>query len=65
MLPGNNEASMIADYNFWGTTDESIIEKIIYDQNDDPNCADYISYIPYLLEPNSHIPDITPYLIEP
>ena len=56
---------MIADYNFWGTTDESIIEKIIYDQNDDPNCADYISYIPYLLEPNSHIPDITPYLIEP
>jgi parallel beta-helix repeat protein len=50
-----------ATNNWWGTTDQAIIGKHIYDQNDDPALG-IVSFVPYVRSPLSeavaHPPDI-------
>ena len=60
--PGYSNSEMIALNNYWGTTDTQTIQSMIYDRNDDLNCASYISYDPFLTEPPPSTPDPTPYL---
>ena len=62
LTSGYSNTHIIAKNNYWGTIDESVIESMIYDRNDDLNCDDYISYLPFLTEPDPDAPDITPYL---
>ena len=62
--PYGYDTNIIAENNYWGTTDESVIETMIYDRNDDLNCENYVSYLPFLTEPDPGVPDITPYLEE-
>jgi len=61
-------ADMDASQNFWGTNDTAIIESMIYDENDDPNCTSYILYLPILdgADPETPIaPTPTPSPTEP
>jgi len=60
LMPEFDKASMSAPNNYWGTTDTSIIDSMIYDKNDDIRCAGFIEYLPILTEPH---PD-TPILLE-
>lgn len=49
----------VADYwgtTDWGTTDESVIQSMIYDKNRDLNSAGVISYKPYLTQPDPATP---------
>jgi parallel beta-helix repeat protein len=46
-----------ATYNWWGTTDTSVIDQKIYDYNDDFNLGK-VNYTPFLTEPNTQaVPD--------
>jgi cytoskeletal protein RodZ len=50
-LPGGYDAAaMTASENYWGTQDTSVIDKMIYDKNDDITSAGYINYLPILTE---------------
>lgn len=42
--------------NYWGTTDVSVIEGLIYDKNNDLNLRGEISFDPFLLEPHIDTP---------
>jgi hypothetical protein len=53
---GYNSAAMMASENYWGTTDEEIINDMIYDKNDDMTSAGYIDYLPILSEPDPNTP---------
>lgn len=53
---GSTTADMDASQNYWGTTDTSIIDSMIYDKNDDASCASYINYLPILDAPNPDVP---------
>ncbi len=53
---GYSNAAMLATHNYWGTTDEEIIQQMIYDQNTDITSAGYIGYVPFLTEPHSDTP---------
>ena len=53
---GNSSTAMVGINNWWGTTDESIIQAMIYDRNDDLNCASYIEYLPFLTTPHPDTP---------
>jgi len=53
---GYENAALSAPNNYWGTTDESTIEGMIYDENDDINSAGIIEYAPILDEPHSDTP---------
>lgn len=55
---GDNDAALEATDNYWGTTDKSLIESMIYDENDDLNAAGEIPYEPYLESPASATPAI-------
>ncbi|SFB19713.1 MULTISPECIES: Ig-like domain-containing protein [unclassified Bacillus (in: firmicutes)] len=55
---GSNMAKMTAVNNFWGTTDESFIEQMIFDKNDDLASASYINYQPYLQQPDPETPTV-------
>jgi hypothetical protein len=55
---GYSSARMTAVSNYWGTTDISRIDSMIYDKNDDLGCADFIEYEPVLSEPHSLTPDL-------
>lgn len=57
--PGFDKASMSAPNNYWGTTDTSIIDSMIYDKNDDITCAGFIEYLPILSEPHPDTPKIS------
>ena len=56
LLPGYNNAKINAESNYWGTTDESVIQSMIYDKNDDLNCSGYIPYQPFLTEQHQITP---------
>lgn len=56
LAPDHDSAAMIATNNYWGTQDESLISAMIYDKNDAPSCAGYVSYSPYLTEPHPDTP---------
>jgi hypothetical protein len=49
-------ADMNATGNYWGTTNTSIIETMIYDKNNDASCASYINYLPILDAPDPEAP---------
>ncbi len=54
--PGHETAAMIATDNHWGTQDENLINGMIFDKNDDNSSAGYISYVPFLAEPDLNTP---------
>jgi PKD repeat protein len=49
---------MIVANNYWGTTDTSIIDSMIYDRNDDLNYYTYFTYRPFLTEPHPDTPSL-------
>ena len=55
---GYSNVAMIADHNYWNTTDTSVIDSMIYDKNDDLGCAGYINYTPILSEPDPNTPSL-------
>ena len=57
LKPGTN-AAMLADHNYWDTTDVSKIESMIFDKNDDLGCAGYITYMPILDKPDQNTPNV-------
>jgi hypothetical protein len=42
--------------NFWNTTSTTVIERMIFDRNDDPNLADEVLYIPFLIDHDPSTP---------
>ncbi len=50
-------ADMDASQNFWGTTNTTLIDSMIYDKNDDASCSSYINYLPILDSPDPNVPD--------
>jgi hypothetical protein len=56
---GYESAAMTAPNNYWGTTDESTIKRMIYHKNDDINSAGEIEFKPILDEPHPDTPTIS------
>jgi hypothetical protein len=54
----HDQADIIATNNYWNTTEADVIESMIYDKNDDLNCANYIAYMPFLTEPHADTPSL-------
>ena len=50
------DGNMTAINNFWNTTNTAIIDSMIYDRNDDSNCANIIKYEPILTKPDPDTP---------
>lgn len=48
---GYSNTAITGINNWWGTTNESVIQSMIFDRNDDLSSSSYISYKPYLSEP--------------
>ncbi|WP_218007880.1 Ig-like domain-containing protein [Neobacillus drentensis] len=60
VLPASySNSKMTAANNYWGTTDEALIEKMIFDKNDDLSSGAYVGFKPFLLDPDPNSPDIT------
>lgn len=53
---GYSSSDMSAKNNYFGTTDESVIQSMILDNNDDLEYASEIEYIPFLVEPHPDTP---------
>lgn len=53
---GYDNAALSAPNNYWGTTDESTVEGMIYDERDDINSAGTIDYTPILDKPHPDTP---------
>jgi hypothetical protein len=49
-------ADMDASQNYWGTTNTTIIDSMIYDKNDDVSCSSFINYLPLLDIPDPQTP---------
>ena len=49
-------ADMDASQNYWGITNTTIIDSMIYDKNDDASCSSYINYLPLLDVPDPDAP---------
>jgi len=58
LSPGYGGASIVAPENYWGTLNTSLIDSMIYDKNDDINCAGFVDYLPILSEPHPDTPKI-------
>jgi len=43
--------------NYWGTTDASVIETMVFDENDDFAATGVITFEPFLLSPNVDTPN--------
>jgi hypothetical protein len=50
--------AMNATENYWGTTDTTVIDSLIYDKNDDISIPNYIEYLPILNEPHPDTPTL-------
>ena len=61
LAPGEADADMTADSNYFGTTDTGVIDTMIYDIADDATCAGTIVYTPVLTEADAATPDPAPY----
>lgn len=62
VLPaGYSSTKMTATNNYWGTTDEAVINNMIFDKNDDLSSASYIDFKPFLqaADPNTPVIDTT------
>jgi len=57
---GYSDTKIDARKNYWGTTDEALIQSMIFDENDDLNCASAIPYLPFLTGHHPNTP-LTPY----
>lgn len=55
-----NSAKMDARENYWGTTDVSVINSMIFDENDDLSSAGTIPFMPFLSSPHLGTPAISP-----
>jgi hypothetical protein len=49
-------ADMDASQNYWGTTNTTIIDSMVYDKNDDVSCSSFINYLPLLDVPDPDTP---------
>jgi hypothetical protein len=59
LSPNYVVAAILADHNYWGTTDVSKIESMIFDKNDNyAACASYITYTPILDRPDQNTPNV-------
>ncbi|WP_396189471.1 DUF4214 domain-containing protein, partial [Flavobacterium sp.] len=56
---GYTSSSMLAENNFFATTDPAIIETMIHDRNDSLNSASVIDYAPYLVSPHPLTPSLS------
>ncbi|HEY8907969.1 MAG TPA: hypothetical protein VIM63_18235, partial [Rhodoferax sp.] len=57
MLPGGyNSSAITATNNYWGTTTQSAIQSMIYDKTNDLSSAGYISFLPFLTQPDAATP---------
>lgn len=56
--PGYKTAKMKATNNYWNTTDEKIIDNMVFDNSDDLSCATTIEKSPILLEPHDNTPKV-------
>jgi len=61
-LSTNYDSKMLAKNNYWGTTDISVINSMIFDKNDDLNCGSVIEYLPILTVPHPDTPDPSAYI---
>jgi len=59
LASGYDGPAMTATENYWGTTDTEVIDTMIYDRNDDINCAGFIDYLPILTEPHPDTPKVS------
>lgn len=57
--PGATAIEVNATLNYWGTTNTSIIDSMIYDKKDDITCAGFIEYLPILTEPHPDTPKVS------
>jgi len=55
---GYDDASMTVSNNYWGTTDDGVIEGMVFDSNDNIQSAGEIDYGPVLDAPHSDTPSI-------
>jgi PKD domain len=65
-LPGytfNPEA--IVTNNYWGTTDTSVIDSMIYDRHDDLEKSSYFIYQPFLTQPHPNTPPFADFIANP
>lgn len=53
---GYTSAHINASRNYWGTADIAVINKMIYDKNDDLTSNDYVTYLPILTAPDAATP---------
>ena len=53
---GGDGNDIDAQNNYWGTTDTSIIDNLIYDENDDVTISGAVNYLPILTEPDANTP---------
>ncbi|HEX8450487.1 MAG TPA: Ig-like domain-containing protein [Longimicrobium sp.] len=56
VLGSNRDFRVNAQNNFWNTTDEAVIQSMIYDRNDDPAGAGYVDYQPFLAASHRETP---------
>lgn len=48
----DSNSNILAENNYWGTTDTNIINSMIWDRNDDITLPNFINYLPILEEPS-------------
>ena len=57
VLPsGYNSTALVMRNNYWGTTDVSKINTLIYDRNDSLESAGYVEFEPFLTKPHPNTP---------
>jgi len=61
---GYSNSDIDARGNYWGTTDESVIESMIIDRNDSLDYPTYIEFRPYLLEPGGELPPVQEFRVD-
>ncbi len=49
-----------AEYNYWGTSDENVIESMIHDSTDDLSIVSKVDFEPFLTEPDPDTPIYNP-----
>ncbi|MFK5857534.1 MAG: right-handed parallel beta-helix repeat-containing protein, partial [Bacteroidota bacterium] len=62
IVVNNTSNDLLIDENFWGTTDTILINKLIYDKNDNPNLGELI-YHPFLVNIDTSNPISPPYKV--
>jgi len=55
-LTDHTNANIDASYNYWNTTDISIIDNMIYDRKDDLDVPAFLTYTPFLIESDPNTP---------